>query len=181
MAAACHDHGLFAPGVRQQLRQPLQAPGCGDAFRPASGKYPGLQAEAGLKRPTVYFLSSIMRTSFPWTITPHFRRDRKTEWGDGYCRSGRLCPSSAITQHFVGQDPCALPGVGGPGSGVRVPRPTHHLPIEFHKGRRPPTVVPTDSRPLSCPLIGDTFSKLPRFAAYLVMRCRVRCEHRAAR
>ena len=41
-----------------------------------------------------------------------------------------------------------------PGSGVRAPRPTHHLPIEFHKGRRPPTVVPTDSRPLSWPPIG---------------------------
>lgn len=95
-----------------------------------------------------------MHTSFPWTITPHFRRDRKTEWGDGYCRGGRLCPSSAITQHFVGQGSCALPGVGVPGGGVRAPRPTHHLPIEFHKGRRPPTVVPTDSRPLSCPLIG---------------------------
>ena len=27
LAAACHDHGFFAPGVRQQLRQPLQAPG----------------------------------------------------------------------------------------------------------------------------------------------------------
>ena len=76
------------------------------------------------------------------------------EWGDGYCRGGRLCPSSAVTQHFVGQDPCALPGVRVPGNGVRVPRPTHHLPMEFHKGRRPPTVVPTDSRPLSCPLIG---------------------------
>lgn len=85
----------------------------------------GLQAEAGLNHPTVYFLSSIMRTSFPWTITPHFRRDCKTEWGDGYCRGGRLCPSSAITQHFVGQGPCALPGVGVPGSGVRAPRPTH--------------------------------------------------------
>ena len=154
LAAACHDHGLFAPGVRQQLRQPLQAPGSGDAFRSAPGQYPGLQAEAGLKHPTVYFLSSIMRTSFPWTITPHFRRDCKTEWGHGYCRGGRLCPSSAITQHFVGQGPCAPPGVGGPGSGVRAPRPTHHLPIESHKGRRPPTVVPTDSRPLSCPLIG---------------------------
>lgn len=114
----------------------------------------GVQTEAGLKHPTVYFFSSIMRTSFPWTITPHFRRDCKTEWGDGYCRGGRLCPSSAVTQHFVGQGPCALPGVGVPGSGVRAPRPTHHLPIEFHKGRRPPTVVPTDSRPLSCPLIG---------------------------
>ena len=129
-------------------------PGCGDAFRPASGQYLGLQAEAGLKHPTVYFLSSIMRTSFPWTITPHFRRDRKTEWGDGYCRGGQLCPPSAVTQRFVGQDPCTLPGVGVPGSGVRAPRPTHHLPIESHKGRRPPTVVPTDSRPLSCPLIG---------------------------
>ena len=154
LAAACHDHGFFAPGVRQQLRQPLQAPGSGDTFRPASGQYPGLQTEAGLKHPTVYFLCSIMRTSFPWTITPHFRRDRKTEWGDGYCRGGQLCPSSAVTQRFVGQDPCALPGVGVPGSGVRAPRPTHHLPIEFHKGRQPPTVVPTDSRPLSCPLIG---------------------------
>ena len=55
LAAACHDHGLFAPGIRQQLRQPLQAPGCGDAFLPALGQYPGLQAEAGLKHPTVYF------------------------------------------------------------------------------------------------------------------------------
>ena len=55
LAAACHDHGFFAPGVCQQLRQPLQAPGSGDAFRPASGQYPGLQAEAGLKHPTVYF------------------------------------------------------------------------------------------------------------------------------
>jgi len=85
-----------------------------------------------------------MRTSFPWTITPHFRRDCKTEWGDGYCRGGRLCPSSAVTQRFVGQGPCALPGVEVPGSGVRAPRPTHHLPIEFHKGRRPPTVVPVN-------------------------------------
>lgn len=74
----------------------------------------GLQAEAGLKHPTVYFLSSIMRTSFPWTITPHFKRDRKTEWADGYCRGGRLCPSSAVT---VGQGPCALPGVGGRAAG----------------------------------------------------------------
>ena len=55
LAAAYHDHGLFAPGVRQQLRQPLQAPGPGDAFRPAPGQYPGPQAEAGLKHPTVYF------------------------------------------------------------------------------------------------------------------------------
>ena len=55
LAAACHDHGLFAPGVRQQLRQPLQAPGSGDAFRPAPRQYPGLQAEAGLKHPTVFF------------------------------------------------------------------------------------------------------------------------------
>ena len=161
LAAACHDHGFFAPGVRQQLRQPLQTPGSGDAFRPAPGQYPDLQAEAGLKHPTVYFLSSIIRTSFPWTITPHFRRDCKTEWGDGYCRSGRLCPSCAVTQHFVGQDPCALPGVRVPGGGVRAPRPTHHLPMESHKGRRPPTVVPTDSRPPSCPLIGALSRNYP--------------------
>jgi len=38
--------------------------------------------------------------------------------------------------------------------------------------RFPATVVPVN---------WDTFSKLPRFAAHLVMRCRVRCEHRAAR
>lgn len=102
-----------------------------------------------------------MHTSFPWTIAPHFRRDCKTEWGDGYCRGGRLCPPRAVTQHFVGQDPCALPGVEVPGSGVRAPRPTHHLPIEFHKGRRPPTVVPTDSRPLPCPLIGALSRNYP--------------------
>ena len=158
----------------QQLRQPLQAPGSDDAFRPAPGQYPGLQAEADLKHPTVYFFSSIMRTSFPWTITSHFRRDRKTEWGDGYCRGGRLCPSSAITQHFVGQGPCALPGVGLPGSGVRAPRPTHHLPIEFHKGRRPPTVVPTDSRPLSCPLIGALSRNYP--ASLHILLCVVGCD-----
>ena len=163
-----------SPGVRQQLRQPLQAPGSDDAFRPAPGQYPGLQAEADLKHPTVYFFSSIMRTSFPWTITSHFRRDRKTEWGDGYCRGGRLCPSSAITQHFVGQGPCALPGVGLPGSGVRAPRPTHHLPIEFHKGRRPPTVVPTDSRPLSCPLIGALSRNYP--ASLHILLCVVGCD-----
>lgn len=202
LAAACHDHGLFAPGVRQQLRQPLQAPGSGDAFRPASGQYPGLQAEAGLKHPTVYFLSSIMRTSFPWTITPHFRRDCKTEWGDGYCRGRRLCPSSAVTQHFVGQGPCALPGVGagiaaamaeqwgqgpcalpGVGGGQRGEGTPPHTPFTdrisqgaaaAHRraNRFPATVVPVN---------WDTFSKLPRFAAHLVMRCRARCEHRAAR
>ena len=180
LAAACHDHGLFAPGVRQQLRQPLQAPGYGDAFRPALGQYPGLQAEAGLKHPTVYFLSSIMRTSFPWTITPHFRRDCKTEWGDGYCRGGRLCPSSAVTQRFVGQDPCALPGVWAGQRGEGTPPYTPFTDgisqgaAAAHRraNRFPATVVPVN---------WGTFSKLPRFAAHLVMRCRVRCEHRAAR
>ena len=164
----------------QQLRQPLQAPGSGDAFRPAPEQYPGLQAEAGLKHPTVYFLSSIMRTSFPWTITPHFRRDRKTEWGDGYCRGGRLCPSSAVTQHFVGQGPCALPGVGAGQRGEGTPpytpftdRISQGAAAAHRRANRfPATVVPVN---------WGTFSKLPRFAAHLVMRCRVRCEHRTAR
>ena len=155
-------------------------PDSGDAFRPASGQYPSLQAEAGLKHPTVYFLSSIMRTSFPWTITPHFRRDRKTEWGDGYCRGGRLCPSSAVTQHFVGQGPCALPGVGAGRRGEGTPpytpftdRISQGAAAAHRRANRfPATVVPVNR---------DTFSKLPRFAAHLVMCCRVRCEHRTAR
>ena len=143
-------------GLRQQLRQPLQAPGSGDAFRPASGQYPGLQTEAGLKHPTVYFLSSIMRTSFPWTITPHFRRDCKMEWGDGYCRGGRLCPSSAITQHFVGQGPCALPGVGGAGQRGEGTPPYTPFTDRISQGaaahrranRFPATVVPVNWGPI---------------------------------
>ena len=78
------------------------------------------------------------------------------------------------TRTFVGQGPCALPGVGLPGSGVRAPRPTHHLPIEFHKGRRPPTVVPTDSRPLSCPLIGALSRNYP--ASLHILLCVVGCD-----
>ena len=157
LAAACHGHGLFAPGVRQQLRQPLQAPGSGDTFRPAPGQYPGLQAKAGLKHPTVYFFSSIMRTSFPWTITPHFRRDCKTEWGDGYCRSGRLCPSSSVTQHFVGQGPCALPGMGGAGQrGEGTPpytpftdRISQRAAAAHRRANRfPATVVPVNWGPI---------------------------------
>ena len=93
-----------------------------------------------------------MRTSFPWTITPHFRRDCKTEWGDGYCRSGRLCPSSAVTQRFVGQGPCALPGVGVPGSGVRAPpytpftdRISQRAAAAHRRANRfPATVVPVN-------------------------------------
>ena len=37
-----------------------------------------------------------MRTSFPWAIMPHFRRDCKMEWGDGYCRGGTLPPTVRI-------------------------------------------------------------------------------------
>ena len=37
-----------------------------------------------------------MRTSFPWAIMPHFRRDCKMEWGDGYCRGGPLPPTVRI-------------------------------------------------------------------------------------
>ena len=37
-----------------------------------------------------------MRTSFPWAIMPHFRRDCKMEWGDGYCRDGTLPPTVRI-------------------------------------------------------------------------------------
>ena len=37
-----------------------------------------------------------MRTSFPWAIMPHFRRDCKMEWGDGYCRGGTLHPPSGF-------------------------------------------------------------------------------------
>lgn len=37
-----------------------------------------------------------MRTSFPWAIMPHFRRDCKMKWGDGYCRGGTLPPTVRI-------------------------------------------------------------------------------------
>ena len=37
-----------------------------------------------------------MRTSFPWAIMPHFRRDCKMEWRDGYCRGGTLPPTVRI-------------------------------------------------------------------------------------
>lgn len=37
-----------------------------------------------------------MRTSFPWAVMPHFRRDCKMEWGDGYCRGGTLPPTVRI-------------------------------------------------------------------------------------
>ena len=44
-------------------------------------------------------------------------------------------------------DPCGRPREG------QSPSPTHHK-IRFRRGRRLPTVVPTDSRSLSCPPIG---------------------------
>ena len=72
------------------------------------------------------------------------------------CRGGRLCPPGMAHNIFVGQGPRALP-VGvvenrfGPSG---RPTPTHHLPIELRKGRRLPTVVPTDFRALSRPPIG---------------------------
>ena len=45
-------------------------------------------------------------------------------------------------------------GCGGlSGGGLRAARPTQAFQ-HFRRGRRLPTVVPTDSRPLSCPPIG---------------------------
>ena len=69
----------------------------------------------------------------------------------------------------------------GGSSGRRTP--THRLSIELRRGRRLPTVVPTDSRPLSWPPIGalprnrlassatggaSPISPTPRFTALLV-------------
>ena len=41
-----------------------------------------------------------------------------------FCRGGRPCPPGPITQRFVGQGPCALPGLRRlSGGGARSPRP----------------------------------------------------------
>ncbi len=50
-------------------------------------------------------------------------------------------------KQFRRGDPCGRPRAG------QSPSPTHHK-IRFRRGRRLPTVVPTDSRSLSCPPIG---------------------------
>ena len=57
--------------------------------------------------------------------------------------------------YFVEQGPCALPWVRwGIGGGVRAPRPTEAYLVVRRGGALLPTVVPTDSRALSCPPIG---------------------------
>ena len=66
------------------------------------------------------------------------------------CRGGRLCPPGMAHNIFVGQGPRALPvGVveNRFGSSGR-PTPTHHLPIELRKGRRP-------RRPAGSQVAGD--------------------------
>ena len=66
------------------------------------------------------------------------------------CRGGRLCPPGMAHNIFVGQGPRALP-VGAVenrfGSSGR-PTPTHHLPIELRRGRRP-------RRPAASQVAGD--------------------------
>ena len=66
------------------------------------------------------------------------------------CRGGRLCPPGMAHNIFVGQGPRTLPvGVveNRFGSSGR-PTPTHHLPIELRRGRRP-------RRPAASQVAGD--------------------------
>ena len=66
------------------------------------------------------------------------------------CRGGRLCPPGMAHNIFVGRGPRTLPvGVveNRFGSSGR-PTPTHYLPIELRKGRRP-------RRPASSQVAGD--------------------------
>ena len=114
-----------------------------------------------------------MRTSFPWTITPHFRRDCKAEWGDGYCRGGRLYPSSAVTQHFVGQDPCALPGVGAGQRGEGTP-PYTPFTDGISQGAAAAHRRANRFPPLSCPLIGALSRNYP--ASLHILLCVVGCD-----
>ena len=58
---------------------------------------------------------------------------------------GRPCEVLSVTLRRG--DPCGRPREG------QSPSPTHHK-IRIRRGRRLPTVVPTDSRSLSCPPIG---------------------------
>ena len=65
-------------------------------------------------------------------------------------RRGRCLHRPAVPRPLVilrRGDPCGRPWEG------RSPSPTHHK-IRFRRGQRLPTVVPTDSRPLSRPPIG---------------------------
>ena len=69
----------------------------------------------------------------------------------GDCRgeavTGGFFTSPHLLQLFRRGDPCGRPREG------QSPSPTHHK-IRFRRGRRLPTVVPTDFRSLSCPPIG---------------------------
>ena len=89
----------------------------------------------------------------PWSGGTHGSRPTRHYFVGADAYTGPVAP---ICKSCVGQGPRALPvGVveNRFGSSAR-PTPTHHLPIELRKGRRLPTVVPTDSRALSRPPIG---------------------------
>ena len=60
---------------------------------------------------------------------------------------GWVDPAKSYQETLRRGDPCGRPREG------QSPSPTHHK-IRFRRGRRLPTVVPTDSRSLSCPPIG---------------------------
>ena len=74
------------------------------------------------------------------TGNPHTENRKCGEkgWGD---------PAKSYRETLRRGDPCGRPWEG------QSPSPTHHK-IRFRRGRRLPTVVPTDFRSLSCPPIG---------------------------
>ena len=76
-----------------------------------------------------------LSTGYPHTEN---RKCGEKGWGD---------PAKSYRETLRRGDPCGRPREG------QSPSPTHHK-IRFRRGRRLPTVVPTDSRSLSCPPIG---------------------------
>ena len=60
------------------------------------------------------------------------------------CRGGRLCPPGMARNIFVGQGPRALPAgvVENRFRSSGRPTPTHRLPIELRRGRRPRRPAP---------------------------------------
>ena len=82
-----------------------------------------------------------------------------------FCRAGPVCPA--------GSGGARQRGEGTPPYTPFTDRISQGAAAAHRRANRfPATVVPVN---------WGTFSKLPRFAAHLVMRCRARCEHRAAR
>ena len=104
------------------------------------------------------------------------------------------CPTKILHTH-IERTGSSAPTSISVGATLTVARPTAHL-VPVRRGRRLPTVVPTDSRPLLWPPIGalprnqlassatggaSPISPTPRSTARLVTLRRGRCLHRPAR